>query len=235
MLKPVSNHHIISGVSVASEDSLYHKLLEDIASGTLKSGDRLVTTSIAEQHGTSINPVREALKRLEGEGFVTFKKNSGARVARFEYQTMKNAFELLQLLEPYLLSWFVENASSANIEDLKQTLREMKNLSVDDSYRFRTLDTEFHWQMYSSHYNADAVSLWRRKKHILQALHVGLSISPKRIKDAITEHELLLNCIEQGDVDGALLALRSHLDQGGEYWSNSFPMALERVQGSHQV
>ena len=56
-----------------------------ILAGALKPGERLPQEKIAEQHGTSRNPVREALRQLENEGLVTLMPHSGARVARPSY------------------------------------------------------------------------------------------------------------------------------------------------------
>ncbi|TIX44350.1 MAG: GntR family transcriptional regulator, partial [Mesorhizobium sp.] len=60
--------------------SLYELIREDIIEGRLAANERLVVTDLARRHGTSTNPVREALQLLRGEGFVTFLPNRGARV-----------------------------------------------------------------------------------------------------------------------------------------------------------
>ncbi|MDU0355199.1 GntR family transcriptional regulator [Paraglaciecola aquimarina] len=115
------------GRLVSEEDTIYTKILNDIAQGKLTSGDRLVTTQLAKAYDTSINPVREALKQLQGEGFVTVLPNSGSRVTKFEFHTMRDVFEILQLLEPYLIEWFIHEHSEAQITALKNVLAEMSN------------------------------------------------------------------------------------------------------------
>ncbi|TGT34704.1 GntR family transcriptional regulator, partial [Mesorhizobium sp. M8A.F.Ca.ET.165.01.1.1] len=60
--------------------SLYQLIREDIIEGRLAANERLVVTDLARRHGTSTNPVREALQLLRGEGFVIFAPNRGARV-----------------------------------------------------------------------------------------------------------------------------------------------------------
>lgn len=201
------------------QDSVYSKLLADIAKGVFISGDRLVTTQLAERYGTSINPVREALKRLEGEGFVTSQKNSGSRVAKFEYSTMRDVFEILQILEPYLLEWFIEERTEEQLNALGSLLDRMKALDPHDFTAFRELDTEFHWEMYRHHYNKSAVTLWQSKKLVLQALHANLAISRTRFEAAIEEHEVILGQLRLGDAEGAYKALMNHILKGGDYWS----------------
>ena len=55
--------------------SLYELIREDIIEGRLAANERLVVADLARRHGTSTNPVREALQLLRGEGFVTFVPN----------------------------------------------------------------------------------------------------------------------------------------------------------------
>ncbi|WP_041522695.1 GntR family transcriptional regulator [Gilvimarinus agarilyticus] len=203
-------------------DSVYARLLSDIAYGEFVSGDRLITTALAERYGTSVNPVREALKQLEGEGFVTFQRNSGARVARFEFETMRNVFEILQVLEPYLLEWFIEHHGAANLALLQQTIDKMCALSPEQHGQFRELDTMFHWEMYRHHYNTTAVDLWRRKKIMLQALHAKLPISKAKLQSTITEHQQMLESLQKGDGAKLQRQLAQHIQTSGEYWSRLF-------------
>ncbi|TIT79151.1 MAG: GntR family transcriptional regulator, partial [Mesorhizobium sp.] len=61
----------IDPIGASSEGaSLYELIREDIIEGRLAANERLVVTDLARRHGTSTNPVREALQLLRGEGFV---------------------------------------------------------------------------------------------------------------------------------------------------------------------
>ncbi|MBD1390490.1 GntR family transcriptional regulator [Neiella sp. HB171785] len=208
----------IHSVLLTESNTIYNRLLSDITNGVLSSGDRLITTQLAERYNSSINPVREALKQLEGEGFVTFQKNSGARVTHFEYATMRDVFELLQLLEPYFLQWFVDHYTDAQINRLRDIANWMRQLDTSDFAGFRELDTAFHWQMYRNHYNKTAVQLWRQKKLVLQAMHANLAISKRRFLDAIDEHGEMLDLIASDQAGAAIEALRQHIRCSGDYW-----------------
>ncbi|MER2492741.1 GntR family transcriptional regulator [Catenovulum sediminis] len=201
------------------DNKVYAQILADIARGVYVSGDRLVTTQLAKRYQTSINPIREAIKQLEGEGFVSSQKNSGARVAKFTYQTMRDVFEILQLLEPYLFDWYTQRYSQDCLIKLNEVLHAMRGLDADEHMRFRELDTEFHWQMYKHHYNQSAVNLWKKNKLILQALNGNIPISLARRQHAIEEHEKILSALVNKKPQDAIQALSDHISQGGEYWS----------------
>lgn len=212
-----------------NENSVYKQILADIANGNFISGDRLITTQLAQQYQTSINPVREAIKQLEGEGFVTSQKNSGAKVANFSYSAMRDVFEVLQLLEPYFLTWFGQNCTPHSLARLDELHQEMCQLNYQDSKKLRDLDTEFHWEMYRHHYNQSAIKLWKRNKLILQAMHGRLSVSEVRFKAVLKEHQHILYLLKAGDEESATRALSKHVISGGQYWSQIIVQQQEQL------
>ena len=75
-------------------DSIAHALREEILAGRLAGGERLVEEAIAKQFGVSRVPVREALNRLQSEGFVTIVRYKGAAVSE---TLVQDSHELLQI------------------------------------------------------------------------------------------------------------------------------------------
>lgn len=75
-------------------DSIAHALREDILAGRLTGGERLIEEAIAKQFGVSRIPVREALSRLQSEGFVTIVRYRGAAVSE---TLVQDGRELLQI------------------------------------------------------------------------------------------------------------------------------------------
>uniref|UniRef100_UPI0028A1BA3E GntR family transcriptional regulator n=1 Tax=Kocuria sp. TaxID=1871328 RepID=UPI0028A1BA3E len=62
-------------------------------------GYRLVLANIAQTLGMSVVPVREAIRRLEAEGLVTFERNVGARVSMVDGEQYRYSMEALGILE----------------------------------------------------------------------------------------------------------------------------------------
>lgn len=201
---------------IGEKSTIYSYILNDIANAVFQSGDRLVSTKLAEKYQTSINPVREALKQLQGEGFVTVEPNSGARVARFEYNTLRDVFEILQLLEPYLMSWFVEEHSEEDRNEMESLLSEMET-ATDQEYR--ALDTQFHWLTVKNHYNIKAVDLWRKNRLILLAMQSNVRLNSTRIKQSIEEHKRIISGLKNRDVTAVLDIMTEHIGNSGKYWT----------------
>lgn len=67
--------------SLSKAESAYRWIRRCIADRTFEPGHKLVLAQIAVELDTSVVPVREAIRRLEADGLVTFERNVGARVA----------------------------------------------------------------------------------------------------------------------------------------------------------
>lgn len=213
---PESKESPLVSPLISEKSTIYAYILNDIANAVFHSGDRLVSTKLAEKYQTSINPIREALKQLQGEGFVTVEPNSGARVARFEYNTLRDVFEILQLLEPYLMSWFVEEHSDEDRHEMESLLSEMET-ATDKEYR--ALDTQFHWLTVKNHYNRKAVDLWRRNRLILLAMQSNVRLNASRIRQSIEEHKRIISALENRDVTAVLEIMNEHIGNSGKYWT----------------
>ena len=66
---------------VPKQERVHRELRERILDGAYLPGERIVMDTIASEFGISALPVREAIRRLEAEGLVVFRPNTGARVA----------------------------------------------------------------------------------------------------------------------------------------------------------
>src|SRR3954453_246331 len=91
----------LSSSSTATSKShvAYEWIKEAITSGRYAPGYRLVLAPIATELGISVVPVREAIRLLEAEGFVTFERNVGARVALIDEAEYVDAMEALAVIE----------------------------------------------------------------------------------------------------------------------------------------
>ena len=218
-----TNSELFKSVLIADDNSLYSRILNDIANAVYVSGDRLVTTALAKKYDTSITPVREALKQLQGEGFVTIAPNSGARVAKFEYANMRDELEILQLIEPYLMAFFVEEYTDDDYQQLEALLADMADA---DDLAYRRLDTRFHWTMYSKHYNKSAVDMWCKKRLTIMAMHSNVSLNPNRIQQSIKEHKQIMAALKTRNVEQVLQAMDNHLMSSNKYWSRYIGRSL---------
>ncbi len=69
--------YTIECTEVKEEMDIYEKLKHEIVKGEMKHGERLIEVKLSEKFGVSRTPIREAIKRLEKDGLVTWFPNSG--------------------------------------------------------------------------------------------------------------------------------------------------------------
>lgn len=192
--------------------SLYDAILDDISYGRLVAGQRLKVSQLASRFGVSASPVREALRQLQGEGFVEIHPNRGATIKQADASTIQNTFEVLQLLEPYFVGWFAEHASAEAVDRLAAIQEQIRKSATGDLVKFRKLDSQFHGLICEKHYNYVAADTWKRLRMALIVHAAPLPISPARIKTILAEHDALIAAFRENDVEAADQAIRRHVE-----------------------
>lgn len=106
-------------------EQVYDVLEASIFDGRLKAGSSLKVRDIAEMVGTSVMPVREALRKLEDVGLVTTKPHQGAVVRTFSTSELIHIYDLRMLLEKYAAEVGTPNVTDVDVANMEQSYREM--------------------------------------------------------------------------------------------------------------
>jgi DNA-binding GntR family transcriptional regulator len=197
--------------------SLYELIREDIIEGRLKANERLIVADLAERHGTSTNPVREALQMLRGEGFVTIAPNRGARVRPIDQDFIRDIYEIGVLIEPALTRWFVGMAREEDIAELERLQALIEENNFTDQARHSELDTAFHTVMYQRHYNRHAAELWWKHREVLRAVSRRLGFTLARRAQVLREHRELIEHVKAQDADKAAELVALHVEGSGRH------------------
>lgn len=206
------------------EEQVADYLREGIISGRLPRGARLKQTELAQELKISITPVREALKLLEAEGYLTSDSYRGATVAPFDVEASTEILKLRITLETQLVESAVRNVTADEIAELRELAAQFEQAArVDNSTAARGINYRFHRRMY------DFAKL-PKTLHFVQVLwaqypfDVINRIGGRALRAAREHDELLKNVIE-GDAAGAMLTMRRHIETGWSELRNSLPRA----------
>jgi DNA-binding GntR family transcriptional regulator len=197
------------------EEQVADFLREGIISGAFPRGSRLKQAEIAEQLQLSITPVREALKLLEAEGYVSGDSYRGARVVPFDESASEEVLELRLLLEARLTRATAEKVTAQDITELRALADEFENaFNRGDRAAARGVNYRFHRRMYS-------IADMPQTLHFVQILWARypfdlINAVEGRGPEAAREHDEILNALLQGDASAAMLAMRKHIESG---WS----------------
>jgi len=197
------------------EEQVADFLREGIISGTFPRGSRLKQAEIAEQLQLSITPVREALRLLEAEGYVTGDSYRGVSVSPFDASASEEILELRLVLESRLLRGTAERLTAQDFKVLRALADEFEQaFNVGDRAAARGVNYRFHRHLYS-------IAEMPQTLHFVQILWARypfdlINAVEGRGKEAAKEHDEILRALLEGDVSTAMLAMRKHIESG---WS----------------
>ena len=124
-------------------DQAYQHIMEGILSGELEPGMRIPTESVADTLGISRMPVRDALRRLEGDGVVTIPANRGASVAAYSPEEGIELTEMRAVLEGLAARIALQRVSEDAIEELIHLKHRMEK-SEGELTRWMAIHDDFH-------------------------------------------------------------------------------------------
>lgn len=184
-------------------EQAYSAIRERIVSGEVAPGERLVMDRLAVELGLSSVPVREAIRRLEAEGFVEFQRNAGARVAGIDLAGFVESMEALAVLEAGAMRFSVERLRRADLREAwrlhRVMLRSLTRVDELDPAAFSENNRALHTRLYSRCSNARIRALveaeWDR---LASTRRSSFAFAPERAAESVAEHGQLLAAIEGG-------------------------------------
>ncbi|NLB47395.1 MAG: GntR family transcriptional regulator [Microbacteriaceae bacterium] len=183
--------------ALSKSEQAYRLIRERIDRGTYVPGYRLVLAPIANELGMSVVPVREAIRRLEAEGLVTFELNVGAQVALIKETEYLHTMQTLALVEGYATSLTVPEVTEDQLSRAA-AINERMRQSLDhfDPQRFTELNLEFHSVLFEACPNPHILDLVHRGRNRMRVLRdSSFSFVPGRAHESVDEHDHLLQLL----------------------------------------
>jgi len=171
-----------------------------IDDGRYVSGYRLVLGQIAGELEISVVPVREAIRRLEAEGVVTFEKNVGAQVALLQDTEYAFTMQTLALVEGAATQLSAPLLTADHLRRAREVNAEMiASLEHFVPHRFTQLNQRFHSVLFEECPNPHILDLVHRGWNRLTVLRDStFSFVPGRARESVDEHEHIVELIESG-------------------------------------
>lgn len=219
-------------------EQVYQRLRELIVQGLLAPGSRVVETEVAARLGVSRTPVREALQRLQQEGFVV--GAAGAQQARLTVAPLTRAdvHELLNIvgeLEGLGARW----AAGLPVPERRALTRELKALNAEffrtgraasiDHGRLYEADERLHRQIVEAGAGPRLIALHDSvKPQAERYIRMYISMLTSDIKASVAEHDAMIDAIDAGDPDGAQHAVQANWRHAAERIAKVIAVAGER-------
>jgi DNA-binding GntR family transcriptional regulator len=204
--------------TVTVAEAAAEELRRKIMSGEYPEGFQLKQDALAVEMGVSRIPIREALVQLEGEGLVRIVPHKGAVVSELSISEIEELFELRGLLEPRLLRKSAPRLTQADFAELDSIIAEYwRELEAQNLARWGELNTRLHELLLS---RADQPRTMALVDSLLQQTdrytRLQLSLSAESINQAEEDHEEIVRLCRAGDIRGAAVLLKRHIDHACE-------------------
>ena len=212
-------------------ERVYQEIKWRIVYGRYVPGFVLSEGMLARVHRASRTPVRDALSRLDEEGYVERVPRRGYLVARLTMTTIAQTFEVRQALEVTAAGLAAERADHDAIVRMRQLADYPVLLETPESYRERlSTNDRFHLAVAGAALNGFLLDLVRRcltQHNRVLSLGVDYAVQPT----SVPQHHDIVNAIEAHDASGARDAMARHLH-------DSYALVMDlvgagRVRGIH--
>ena len=203
-----------------------------ISKGVLKPGERLMEIQLAEELGVSRTPVREAIRKLELEGYVVMLPRRGTYVSSLTIRDVNEVFEIRTSLESLAAALASERVTDEEMDNLQRFLVQFANdIKSGDMEHIVDTDMKFHDALYQASRNNRLVGIISNLRDQLTRFRTTSMSYPDRLKASLNEHRSLVEAIAQGDAEAAKAAAEFHMEQS----EKTLLKAMEKLQGKEMA
>lgn len=192
-------------VYMSKADMVTGALRELLESGELAPGEALRQRQLADRFGVSPTPVREALRRLEAEGLVSFDLHKGSNVVAVDYGATRENYRIRAALESLGAELAAESISDESVRELEEIIAEMELTS--DTDLVHELNRRFHFRIYEAASSPLLMSLIKR-------LWAAFPQGPQVVRshsESISQHRTLVEALRSGDAQKAHEVMFHHI------------------------
>lgn len=188
-------------------------LREAICDGILEPGERLMEIQIAEELGVSRTPVREAIRKLELEGYVIMLPRRGTYVANLSIKDINEVYEIRASIDALAAGLAAERITDDELEQMERMLvATVEAFDKGDMDRVVEYDTKFHDVLYCASRNARLVGIINNLREQLTRFRSISMAYPGRMKKTMEEHGRMVEAIAQRNVELAQQLARQHME-----------------------
>ena len=203
-------------------DRVTHEIKQSILAGGLRPGEQFSIAELSEELDVSHIPVREALRRLEGDGLIVLRPGKSAIVTPLSIEELEETYMLRLLLEPDLAGRSAPQYTTEQLELLEQLCEDFRiNHPPQDPHR------RFHELLVTPasgpHATVILRRLWDAADRYVSLVYDG---RPVQASEPYRRHRLLVEAAKRKRGPGMRKALAEHLSWSEHYMLSSLPALI---------
>lgn len=198
-------------------DRAYACIRSSILDGTFPPNARLKETELVAHCGVSRTPVREALRRLAAEDFVTIQRNQGAQVKSWSAEDLDDLFALRALLEGYAAARAASRITPVQLQHIEAAIAEMDDVLAGSGPQerqiaeFLRLNRVIHEQVWAAAGSERLITMLGRLVEQALMAHTAARFSLERVAQSHLHHQELLRALSAHDAAWADAIMQNHI------------------------
>ena len=209
MKKPMEKH-------LTLREKILENIRDAIISGSLKAGSRVSEPELAERYGISRTPIREALRQLESEGYLTVIPRRGAVVSEFSQKDVEDFYAIKSILEGYAARQACSRLTDRELDKLQANNKRLHDLAEQNDIKtFFKVHNDFHEMFIKAADNERLRELITSVVTRFQRLRFMSLSLPGRMKISVQEHEKIIEAFRRRDAETAETLVRKNAEYGG--------------------
>ena len=194
-------------------DQVRQNIKKRIINQELKPGSRLIVSHLAAEMGTSLTPIREALRLLVKDGLVEIIPHKGAQVVMPSQGQFKDLFEVRTVLESLAIKLAIPNLSPADYEKLEQILQAGdESIQAEDPKTWLDEDEKLHSYIIQKSENNILAELLDNIRNRINIFRILTAQLPARAKKAQNEHRSVVAAMKKQKGENAEELIVQHIE-----------------------
>ncbi len=192
---------------------VFEALRQAILQEIIKPGERLMEKQLGEEMGVSRTPIREAIRRLELEGFVTIVPRKGAFVSEISLKDIKEVYEIRAALESLAAGLAAEKVTPQEIQEMQRCLqKEAELLENDDVVSTVEVDLDLHYIIFKAANNERLLATLNNLREQLSRPRMIVTSLPGRKVASHWDHVKIVEAISSGNIELSEQLIWDHIE-----------------------
>ena len=195
-------------------DAAYAEVRRRILAGELAPGSVLDQYLLSDSMGMSITPLREALRRLRGEGLIDIDVHKNTRVTPLTSTEARELFEIRMALDPAAAELAASRRTDGDIKTLRNAAKNLVPVTRTWGEKGLLAHSAFHRAIYVASHNDNMINmldgLWDKSDRYRRLGLMLPSGADDRERDFI-EHRKMMEMIIDRDAQGVADLMRQHI------------------------